>query len=395
MITPRVRLVSLLARGGMAEVWVAEHMGLGARVAVKFIARDLLADRGLRERFRREANAAARIKSPHVVCHLDYDCTAEGVPFLVMELLEGETLRRRLERLGTLSVLETAEVVAHIGHALGAAHAAGIVHRDVKPDNIFITQSAGAPLAKLVDFGVAADRAPGQNPHLTVAGALIGTPFYLSRERALGASSRDPRSDLWALAVVAYECLTGRLPFGGTTVEEVVESIKSGEWVAPSRRRTDLGEAVDAWFERAFHVHPGRRFESALELCASFAMLTPSYGLARADDVPPSSGIRFIGWRARESVPATAVSQPPPPRAWDRGGVGRVVAMSVAAALATLGVEWLEHDAAASMPALASMQPVFSRLAPHAARSVTIPRPRLGKVAPVSTLPRRAPDSRR
>jgi serine/threonine-protein kinase len=301
---------------------------------------------------------------------------------------------------GTLSLLETAEVVAHIGHALGAAHAAGIVHRDVKPDNIFITQSAGVPLAKLVDFGVAADCAASQDPHLTVAGALIGTPFYLSRERALGASSRDRRSDLWALAVVAYECLTGRLPFGGTTVEEVVETILAGDYKLPSVRRPDLDDDVDAWFAQAFHVHPARRFASALELSASFAMLAPSRTRQRGSDPPPTSGVRFVGWRAfasqrREPVPTAPVPQPPPARAWSRGGVGRVVAMSLAAALATLGVEWLESGgtARATTKELQSLEPVFARLSPHAARVVDLSPPH--RTPSTSSLPRHVQPSGR
>jgi eukaryotic-like serine/threonine-protein kinase len=376
LVTPRVRLVAPLAQGGMAELWVAEHLGLGARVVVKFMARELLGDRGLRERFRREAHAAARIKSPHVVCHLDFDKMADGVPFLVMELLEGETLRQRLDRLGPLSLFETAEVVAHVGHALGAAHAAGIVHRDVKPDNIFVTQSAGVPLCKLLDFGIAADCTGSEKPHLTMAGALIGTPFYLSRELALGATSRDRRGDLWALSVVAYECLTGRLPFGGTTVEQVVESIRGGCWLPPTEQRAELGGAVDAWFERAFHTQPLRRFASALELSASFAMLAP--GAARTSEPPPHSGVRCIGWHgwapaSGESMRATS-SRPPPASAWQRGGLGRIASMSLAAALATFAVEWLEHGpAAAHQPLrLESLHSVFARMSPHGARGFDV-----------------------
>ena len=154
-VTPSVRLVCRLGEGGMGAVWVADHLTLATQVVVKFIATDLVSDPAVRDRFAREAAAAAAVKSPHVVQMLDYG-TSEDVPFIVMELLEGEDLRRRMERERTLPIKDVEAIIAQACKALGQAHTANIVHRDVKPDNIFLCTTADAEIfVKLLDFGIA------------------------------------------------------------------------------------------------------------------------------------------------------------------------------------------------------------------------------------------------
>jgi serine/threonine-protein kinase len=156
-VTPNVRLVRPLGRGGMGSVWLAEHLALDTRVAVKFISPDVPKSLlpALLERFQREAKAAAKIRSPHVVEIKDLGAMPGGGPFIVMELLEGESLGDRLERIGTMSPPETATLVAQVAKALGAAHALGVLHRDIKPDNIFLMMAHDELLVKVLDFGIA------------------------------------------------------------------------------------------------------------------------------------------------------------------------------------------------------------------------------------------------
>src|SRR5262249_11256334 len=154
-ITPAIRLVRVLGRGGMGSVWVAEHSGLGTQVAVKLILASVAEDQDFVQRFRCEAMAAAKIKGPHVAQVLDYGVTAGSVPCIVMELLEGEDLRQRMKREGPLNPNEVVAIAFQVAKALGRAHQLGIVHRDIKPDNIFLTDSDGELLVKVLDFGVA------------------------------------------------------------------------------------------------------------------------------------------------------------------------------------------------------------------------------------------------
>ena len=215
LVTANVRLVEPLAKGAMGSVWIAEHVFLRTRVAVKFIAERLVsADPEAVARFHREASCAAQIKSPHVVQTFDQGLMTDGTPYIVMELLEGESLRQRLERSGPLTLRQTALVVAHVAKALHKAHKHRIVHRDIKPENIFLSLvDEGERLVKVLDFGTAKQTHVLEDKKLTIPGVLIGTPEYMSREQVMQAEEVDYRADLWALSVAAYEALTGQVPF--------------------------------------------------------------------------------------------------------------------------------------------------------------------------------------
>jgi serine/threonine protein kinase len=268
-VTPDVRLVAPLSQGAMGTLWVAEHLGLGTRVVVKFVAHKLAGDAAALARFRREAKAAAQLRSQHVVRTMDYGTMDGGAPYIVMELLEGETLGARLRRTRSLGLRPTALLVSHVAEALGEAHALGIVHRDIKADNIFLAHSPEGLLAKVLDFGMAKHHASRAGSLVTATGVIVGTPEYMSPEQVLGSKHVDHRADLWALGVVTYRALFGRMPFTGGTPHALVFNICKGAHRKPSE--LGLPTALDAWFARALAPQVELRFASAQELCDAFA----------------------------------------------------------------------------------------------------------------------------
>jgi serine/threonine protein kinase len=260
-VTETVRLESCIATGGMAEVWKGEHVTLGSKVAVKCLLPRIAKRTGAVRRFLREAQISARIDDPHVVRVLD--CVvrrgAETAPsaFIVMELLQGEDLGLRLRRLGRLSLDETSAIVDQVACALESAHEIGIVHRDVKPENVFLSARAGRLHVKLLDFGVAKDEA--STLVLTGSGLTVGTPLYMSPEQLQGRRDVDARSDVWSLAVVAYGCLAG------------CDAIGRRSTSLPSRLRADLPPSVDLVFARAFHAQVEARFQRARDFAEALS----------------------------------------------------------------------------------------------------------------------------
>lgn len=264
-----IRLVRPLKRGGMGSVWVAEHQTLRMQVAVKFMAEKLAEDREYVERFAREAMSSAQIKSPHVVQVFDHG-VADGTPFIVMELLEGEDLRTRLARTGPLPLREAALIIVQLARALSKAHAAGIVHRDIKPDNIFLLEHDGEIFVKILDFGVAKHAAQDTEFGMTGTGAMVGTPHYMSPEQILSARRVDHRADLWSIGIVMYRALTGSVPFQGETLGAVCVAIERAQFLPPSQRRQDISLSLDSWFGRALSRDPDYRFQSAKEMAEAF-----------------------------------------------------------------------------------------------------------------------------
>ncbi len=293
-VTSNVRLIRLLGEGGMGSVWVAEHKTLGTQVAVKFIDPDLAdAHPVIRSRFTQEANVSAIIKSPHVVRVFDHGEMDEGVPYIVMELLEGESLRERLERAGPLSLSEAGELLFQASKALRKAHKLGIIHRDLKPENLFlldsgIEESDGEPVAqdlfvKILDFGIAKHRKASSSGVITITGALIGTPEYMSPEQIFSAKDVDRQADLWALSVVIYEAITGYLPFSGDGLSEVFQAIAKGKFEPASAILYDEGRLsvseypeLDQWFAKAMHLVPEERFQTARSMAVGFSQVLPA-----------------------------------------------------------------------------------------------------------------------
>jgi len=269
-VSAKLTLVRLLGAGAMGSVWVADSVGSTRPVAVKFLAarpsRDALA------RFQREASAASKLESPHVVRIFDHGATEDGTPYIVMELLEGETLGERLTRVGRLGLDDVAAIVRQIATALDAAHRLGIVHRDIKPDNIFIVGADDFPLVKLLDFGMA-KQTDGTDPtsELTAMGVAVGTPEYMSPEQVLGGRDVDHRADLWALGVVAYRALAGVSPFDGATPHALFFAICRGAY----RPLEEVGLAApfERWFQSALSPKKTNRFDSGRALVSEFELV--------------------------------------------------------------------------------------------------------------------------
>lgn len=287
----------------MGSVWVADHLALGTQVAVKFIATAYARDVEMVGRFRREASAAAQIKSPHVAQVFDHGVTAEGAPYIVLELMEGETLRSRMHRLGPLPLAEVVRIVAQAAKALGRAHQLGIIHRDIKPDNVFLLDLEGESFVKVLDFGIAKQERGGELG-MTSTGSMLGTPFFMSPEQLLSSKHVDLRADLWALAVLAYQALTGVLPFTGETLGALSVAVHAGLFAPPSARHPGLPQAVDAWMTRALQRDPAARFGSARELADALAEAagTPRIPTTSVPELPSSARI------SRETPSGTALS---------------------------------------------------------------------------------------
>ena len=273
----KFRITREIGRGGMAAVYEAENIDIGKRVAVKVLAAELITSRVVRERFIREARAASAVRSPHI-CDVYDSGMFEERPFLVMELLEGESLYDMLTRLRRLDMPTTLSVITQTARGLGKAHEANIVHRDLKPENIFVSRDEDSGLiVKLLDFGLAKFYEPTNDGdpktvRLTREGALFGTPAYMSPEQAKGQGEVDHRSDLWALGCIVYECLTGQTVW---SVEQGVAMILAQVASAPvprlSRLRPDLPLQVDAWLARALDRDVARRFQTAREFADTLA----------------------------------------------------------------------------------------------------------------------------
>jgi serine/threonine protein kinase len=278
IIADRYKLDRLLERGAMGSVWRAEQVRLRAPVAIKFLDPSLIGDKEMHDRFIQEARSSAAVRSAHVVQVFDYG-TEDGVPYIAMELLYGENLDARLGARGTLTPAELSKLFSEIARGIGQAHASGVIHRDLKPGNIFIAREGEHEVTKIVDFGIAKVKASALRLTQGVGtqlGTLLGTPQYMSPEQVRGSGSIDHRTDLWALAVIACECLTGRCPFSGATIGDLTVQICTEKPPAPS----SLGPVppgFDQWFFKATHKKPSKRFQTVEEMSERLqAVLAPA-----------------------------------------------------------------------------------------------------------------------
>ncbi|HEX8111841.1 MAG TPA: serine/threonine-protein kinase, partial [Kofleriaceae bacterium] len=283
MVLGSYRILHELTSGGMGTVFRAEHVLLGRPAAVKLLRRDLSTSPALLQRFVNEAKAVTACKHPGIVEVYDFGYTPDGHAFIVMEFLDGESLGRRLARLRLTEVEATA--IAHgIASALRAAHRVGVIHRDLKPDNVFLVADpdGGVDRTKVLDFGIA-KLADAASDSRTQTGALIGTPLYMAPEQARAAAAIDHRADLYSLGCILYHMLTGRPPFVAEGAGEIIALQMFGEVVPPSRL-APVSPEMEHVVLRLLDKDPDQRFPSAGELASALTHLDrrPTHLMTRA-----------------------------------------------------------------------------------------------------------------
>ncbi len=256
-----------LGAGGMGSLWVGENSATGARAAIKLVlTKSVRRDPTALARFEREAKVLALIHHPHVAGLLEQGDLPNGMPYIAMELLEGESLVERLESMqAPMPFGHVTELVTQLGGALEHIHELGIIHRDLKGEHVILVGPREGMNTKVIDFGLA--KAPGlastKGAQLTIPGSTLGSVEYMSPEQVMDSAAVDERADLWALAVMAYISLTQEFPFKGDTLRTLLSAIIKAEFVPPSRLNTSVPATVDAFFSRAFDLEMSERFPSA------------------------------------------------------------------------------------------------------------------------------------
>lgn len=299
VIGGKYRIVRMIGDGGMGTVYEAHHELLDTQVALKFLHAELAKRPGLGSRFLQEARVSARIHSVHVTHVTDVDQTADGSPYLVMELLHGESLQTALDRRNKLPVEQAIDFSLQILSGLESAHHIGVVHRDLKPDNVFIVPATGGPLLKLIDFGIAKLRAATEfQKGLTRAGVVMGTPEYMAPEQLFAANDVDHRADLYSLGVILFEMLSGRRPADGDDVEAIIAQVVSGNVKRLRELEPNLPPGLVAVVDRALMPDRDQRFASALDMrlaLAPFAGALSQAGMMAAQLAPvPQQATKHI-----------------------------------------------------------------------------------------------------
>ena len=297
VIAGRYQLKSRLAEGGIGEVWLAEHIHLKQEVAIKFLKEAFSADpeasADILERFRFESQVSALVgrKTIHVVTVYDAGESEVG-PFLAMEYVPGRSLAGELAAHGPMTPSRFGAILTQVADALGVVHAAGIVHRDIKPANMLVSDEAdGSLLVKLADFGIAKTTnlaLPLDRPKDTVGAMIVGTLDFMSPEQLQGGKAH-PAMDVWALGVVAYELLTGVLPFEARSKVDMIVKILHGPFPAVSSVRSSLPQGLDAWFSRALAKAPNDRFMSVKEMNEAYWAVIDGPEAAPAVSADPAS----------------------------------------------------------------------------------------------------------
>jgi eukaryotic-like serine/threonine-protein kinase len=366
VVAGKYALVRKLGHGSMGEVWVARHVSLGENVAIKLLsayAAEVEDAATASARFRFEAQIAARLsrKTRHIVRVTDHG-EDRGLAYLIMELLEGETLDSLWMRRGPLDVAQTATIVAEAARGLAEAHAEGVIHRDLKPSNLFLARvEEGDRLVKILDFGIAL-AAPEQrlaSLFSTAEGVVFGTPGYMSPEQILPSAPVDERCDLWALSTVAYEALTGELPFEGEHAPELLANTVRGRFVPVHARRPELPRGLADFFAAAFSRNVDERYSNAPEFARRFAAAAQTAGLAASRGPSPATPASRAVRKERTVTPGPTVKAAPmsrrPASSSSRRSAIAFVASMLSVCLAGAGWSLIEGRPAAAVPVVAVM----------------------------------------
>ena len=379
ILADKYRIVRMIGHGGMGSVYEGENVRIRRRVAIKTLHAQVSEKPDVLERFEREAQAAGRIGSEHIVEVLDMGDLQDGSRFMVMEFLEGMTLGDRIVKQGRIAPRELVPIMAAMLDGLAAAHAAGIIHRDLKPANVFLTKLRNQPdFVKILDFGVSKFNVlNSEEMSMTRTGAVVGTPYYMSPEQAKGSRAIDHRADLYSAGVILYEAITGQVPFNAQTFNELIFKIALESPPPPEQFVPGLDPNFSVIMRRAMARDPIERFQSAIEMrdaLWAWAREFDAYGGS-----PPRPGSSpHLGTSSMQTqmLPATAAMPMPPGHTAVLGG-----AVQGPAAYAMASSSTVPAPAGPNNPMLGPGYP-----AAPIAHGGSLPQP-LGSNAPKSNAP--------
>lgn len=354
ILAGKYRVERVLGAGAMGVVVAAMHLQLDQRVAIKFLLPDALSNEQSVNRFSREAKAAARIRSEHVVRVLDVSTLEGGEPYMVMEYLEGTDLLQMLGERGPLPVDEAVDYVLQALEALCEAHLAGVVHRDLKPSNMFLARRPdGSPIVKILDFGISKITTPDQQA-MTTTQAMLGSPMYMAPEQMRATKSVDQRADIWSMGVILYQLLVARLPFVAETMAQLISTVMFDPTPRPSEARPDLPPGLDDVVARCLEKEADRRYANVGELATALAPFARPASqvsvervqrMLRGSGAEPATAASGANIRAA-STPTALVSSEAGAQAWQAtngtsksdGRRGRLVIAGAIGAISVLAV---------------------------------------------------------
>jgi serine/threonine-protein kinase len=401
----KYRVDRVLGAGGMGMVVAATHLQLDERIAIKFLLPEALRNPEAVARFGREAKAAVKIRGEHVARVIDVGTFENGAPYMIMEHLDGRDLSALIHEQGALSPADAVDAVLQACEALAEAHALGIVHRDLKPANLFMVRRPdGTPCVKVLDFGISKLTAPGSDHSMTKTSAVMGSPLYMSPEQMTASRQVDARTDIWAIGVVLYELLTGRVPFSAETLPEICGLILTAAPAAVRDYAPAVPDGLQNVVRRCLEKDRERRFANVSELAYA---LSPFGSRATSRSVERIA--RILG--ASSVLEAMPPSGPAPVQAnfgpstqsnWGQTKPSRPSAMPLLASafgvvvlLGGVGAFLIFKDRAATEPTLAgSSQPLLTEANSSAAPLEAVPAPAVPVAAPPPATSAAAPPAK-